>query len=81
MWDTLVRPAADRAEAFRASGRWRNDTVLDDLRRSVATHPDKPAIISYAGGSLARIISYRELSAHVDRFAAALMELGRTGGC
>lgn len=76
MWDTLVRPAADRAESFRAAGRWRSDTVLDDLRRSVAAHPDKPAVISYAGGSLARIISYRELAAHVDRFAAALLELG-----
>ena len=39
-------------------------------------HPDKPAIISYAGGSLARTISYREFGALVDRFAAALLELG-----
>jgi cyclohexanecarboxylate-CoA ligase len=76
MWDTLVRPAADRAESFRAAGRWRNETVLDDLRRSVAAHPDKPAIISYSQGSLARVISYREFSALVDRFAAALLELG-----
>ena len=76
MWDTLVRPSADRAESFRASGRWRSETVLDDLQRSVTAHPDKPAIISYAGGSLARVISYRELSALVDRFAAALVELG-----
>jgi cyclohexanecarboxylate-CoA ligase len=76
MWDTLVRPSADRAESFRAGGRWRSETVLDDLGRWVTAHPDKPAIISYAGGSLARIISYRELAAHVDRFAAALLELG-----
>jgi cyclohexanecarboxylate-CoA ligase len=76
MWDTLVRPAADRAESFRAAGRWRSETVLDDLRRSVAAHPDKPAIISYAAGSLARVVSYRELAAQVDRFAAALLELG-----
>ncbi|MDQ1740025.1 MAG: cyclohexanecarboxylate-CoA ligase [Pseudonocardiales bacterium] len=76
MWDTLVRPPGDRAESFRASGRWRSETVLDDLRRSVAAHPDKPAIISYSAGSLARIISYQELSALVDRFAAALLELG-----
>ena len=76
MWDTLVRPAADRAESFRAAGRWRSDTVLDDLRRSAAAHPDKPAIISYAAGSLARIVSYRDFAALVDRFAAALLELG-----
>jgi cyclohexanecarboxylate-CoA ligase len=76
MWDTLVRPSAERAESFRAQGRWRTETVLDDLRRWVTAHPDKAAIISYSGGSLDRIISYRELSALVDRFAAALLELG-----
>lgn len=76
MWNTLVRPSDERAESYRASGRWRSETVLDDLRRSVTAHPDKPAIISYAAGSLARVLSYRELSELVDRFAAALLELG-----
>ena len=76
MWDTLVRPSADRAEAFRAGGHWRTETVLDDLRRAVAAEPDKAAIIGYCGDSLDRIISYRELGVLVDRFAAALVELG-----
>jgi cyclohexanecarboxylate-CoA ligase len=76
MWDTLVRPSADRAAVFRASGRWRSETILDDVRRAEQTCPDKPAIVSYAAGSLVRVISYRELAALVDRFAAALLELG-----
>lgn len=75
MWNTLVRPSDERAESYRVSGRWRSETVLDDLRRSVAAHPDKPAIISYAAGGLARVLSYRELGTLVDRFAAALLEL------
>ena len=76
MWDSLVRPSAELAETFRATGRWRNETILDDLARAVRTTPDKPAVISYVNGSLRRTISYRELNALVDRFAAALLELG-----
>ena len=76
MWDSLVRPSADRARHFRANGWWRSETFLDDLRRAVTADPDKPAIISYARGTLARTISYRELDALVDRFAGALLELG-----
>ncbi|HEX8095498.1 AMP-binding protein [Jatrophihabitans sp.] len=76
MWDTLVRPPADRAESFRAEGRWRSETVLHDLRRAAQNDPDKVAIINYAGGSLARTLTYREFAALVDRFAAALLELG-----
>ena len=76
MWDTLSRPSAERAEAFRVGGWWRDETILDDLHRGVATDPDKPAIISYVDDSLDRIISYRELAQLVDRIAAGLMELG-----
>src|SRR3954463_121819 len=76
MWETLVRPSAERAEAFRTSGRWRNETVLDDLRRAVRATPDKAAIISYVDGKPARTVSYREFGDLVDRFAAALLELG-----
>ena len=76
MWDSVVRPSAELAETFRATGRWRNETILDDLARAVRNTPDKPAVISYVDGSLRRTISYRELSALVDRFAAALLELG-----
>ncbi len=76
MWDSLVRPSAELAETFRSTGRWRNETILDDLARAVRNTPDKPAVISYVDGSLRRTISYRELSTLVDRFAAALLELG-----
>ena len=76
MWDTLVRPSAQAAETFRTSGLWRSETILDDLWRGVRADPDKTAIISYANGSLARTVSYRELAELVDRFAAALLELG-----
>ena len=76
MWDSLVRPSEELAASFRAIGRWRTETILDDLSRAVRTTPDKPAIISYASGTLRRIVSYAELGALVDRFAAALLELG-----
>jgi cyclohexanecarboxylate-CoA ligase len=76
MWDTLVRPSAEVADSYRASGRWRTETVLHDLQRAAQADPDKPAVISYVSGSLARTINYREFAALVDRFAAALLELG-----
>ncbi len=76
MWETLVRPSAERAASFRASGQWRGETVLHDLHRTARAEPDKPAIVSYAAGSLARTVSYSEYRVLVDRFAAALLELG-----
>ena len=76
MWDSLVRPSAAVAEGYRAAGRWRGETVLDDLYRAAAATPDKSAIISYVGGELARTVDYREYRELVDRFAAALLELG-----
>ena len=76
MWDSLVRPSADLAASYRATGRWRSETILNDLSRAVRATPDKPAIISYVDGTLRRTVSYSELDALVDRFAAALIELG-----
>lgn len=76
MWETLVRPSTERAASFRAGGQWRAETVLHDLHRAAEAEPDKPAIVSYAAGSLARTISYGEYRMLVDRFAAALLELG-----
>ncbi len=76
MWETLVRPSTEQAASFRAGGHWRAETVLHDLRRTAETEPDKTAIVSYAAGSLARTISYSEYRVLVDRFAAALLELG-----
>jgi cyclohexanecarboxylate-CoA ligase len=76
MWETLVRPAPEQAASFRASGQWRSETVLHDLQRAAQANPDKPAIVSYAAGRPARTVSYREYLLLVDRFAAALLELG-----
>ncbi|HEU5270469.1 MAG TPA: AMP-binding protein [Jatrophihabitans sp.] len=64
------------AARYRELGRWRSETILDDLARAVRTTPDKPAIVSYLNGKLGRTVSYAELDALVDRFAAGLLELG-----
>lgn len=80
MWETLVRPSMERAASFRASGHWRSDTVLHDVHRAAQADPDKPAIISYSGGALARTVSYAEYRVLIDRFAAALLELGLRRG-
>lgn len=69
MWDTLLGPSADRADAFRAGGHWRSQTILDDLSRAAQADPERQAIISYTDSSLDRIISYRELRVLVDRGA------------
>ncbi|MEU3166894.1 AMP-binding protein [Streptosporangium sp. NPDC006930] len=62
-------------EDFRRSGQWRDETVLDDLRRSVANHPDKPALVCYRDGA-AETVTYAELARRVDRLAASLVRLG-----
>lgn len=65
------------ALAYRARGWWRDETVLDDLRRAVARHPDKPATVCYhADGRPPERLTFAELAAHVERFAAALAALG-----
>ncbi|MFB9237964.1 AMP-binding protein [Plantactinospora siamensis] len=76
MWDTLVRPSAETAAYFRENGWWRDGSFLDDLDRAVRENPDQTAIISYGTHRPKRTISYRQLDETVDRFAAALVELG-----
>lgn len=63
--------------AYRQRGWWRDETVVDDLRRAIKNHPDKTAIIAarYFARELTRI-SYAELGSYMDRFAGALRELG-----
>ncbi|GAA3412543.1 AMP-binding protein [Streptosporangium vulgare] len=60
---------------FRSAGWWRDETVLDDLRRSAASHPDKPALVCYRGG-VPETVTYAELAHRVDRLAASLVRLG-----
>jgi cyclohexanecarboxylate-CoA ligase len=70
-------PARLHGARYRARGWWRDTTILDDLYAAAARTPDKPAII--AARSFARdvtTITYAQLRAHVDRFAAGLVELG-----
>jgi cyclohexanecarboxylate-CoA ligase len=76
MWDTLVRPDAETTATFRAEGWWRAETFLDDLARAVDKSPQTAAIIAYENGKHAKSLTYRELSNTVERFAAALLELG-----
>src|SRR5687768_6114366 len=63
--------------AYRQKGWWRDETVLDDLRRAIKSHPDKTAIIAarYFSRDVTKL-SYVELGMYVDRFAGALRELG-----
>lgn len=76
MWDTLRPVGPARAAEFYERGWWRRETFLDDLARSVRERPDQPAVIAYEDGKQARTLSYRDLTQTVDRFAAALTELG-----
>ncbi|MFE5112058.1 AMP-binding protein [Streptomyces sp. NPDC056663] len=57
---------------------WRDETVLDDLRRWRDETPDQTAISARATGHGAgdHHVTYREYAARVERFAAALYALG-----
>lgn len=60
---------------YRAAGWWRDETVLDDLRRAVAATPDKAALVCDRGG-IVETLTYAELARRVDRIAANLRRLG-----
>ena len=62
-------------DRFRAEGWWRDGTILDDLRRAVVRHPDKPALICYQDAAVVAL-TYAELSQRVDRIAGNLVRLG-----
>ena len=72
---SVVRAPSDWTRTYVGQGMWRSDTVLDDLRRWAAQTPDALAISAQREGQTTRI-SYREYAACVDRYAAALRELG-----
>ncbi|MFJ9762992.1 AMP-binding protein [Streptomyces erythrochromogenes] len=79
-----LAPPAGVADRFRAAGWWRGETFLDDLYRTAARAPQRPAIVSErahrpAGGRLVTV-TYAQLAAYVDRFAAALSSLGVVAG-
>ncbi|SFP47172.1 fatty-acyl-CoA synthase [Amycolatopsis arida] len=49
------------------------DTIGDNLDRTVATYPDREALVDWATG---RRWTYRELAAEVDALALGLLDLG-----
>ncbi|WP_051807041.1 AMP-binding protein [Streptomyces sp. NRRL F-2664] len=79
-----VAPPAEVAQRFRAAGWWRAETFLDDLHRTAARAPQRPAIVSERAhrpaGSPPITVTYAQLAAYVDRFAAALSSLGVVPG-
>ncbi|MFP8962550.1 AMP-binding protein [Streptomyces nanhaiensis] len=75
-WETLVRPKPEQAAGYRAAGWWRGETFLDDLDAAARLRGGHPAIIAYEGREHSRTIDYAELRRLVERFAAALAELG-----
>ncbi|MFD8143221.1 AMP-binding protein [Streptomyces sp. NPDC059708] len=75
-----VFPPEEVAARFRDAGWWRPETFLDDLHRTAAAAPDRPAIVSeraHRPAALRRVtLSYAQLAAYVERFGAALASLG-----
>jgi len=76
MWDSLAFPSSDEAARYYQAGWWREQTFCDDLAAAASARASHPAIIAYESGQLARSLTYADLAAMVDRFAAALIELG-----
>ncbi|MFC6983051.1 AMP-binding protein [Streptomyces cirratus] len=79
-----IGPPDEVSDRFRAAGWWRPQTFLDDLYRTAAVAPQRPAIVSeraHRPADRRRVtIGYGRLAAYVDRFAAALHSLGVVPG-
>jgi cyclohexanecarboxylate-CoA ligase len=75
-WRDLGFRGPEQAARCYAAGWWREQGFTGDLAAAARKRPDHPAIFAYEGGQLARALSYAEFDALVNRFAAALTELG-----
>ncbi|MEU9143549.1 AMP-binding protein [Streptomyces sp. NPDC048349] len=79
-----LTPPAGTADRYRAAGWWRPQTFLDDLYRTAAAAPERPAIVAERAhrpaGRRRVVVTYAQLSLYVDRFAAALSSLGVAPG-
>jgi cyclohexanecarboxylate-CoA ligase len=71
----MIRPPDMAARNFRASGVWRDGVSIHDLRRWRES-PDSVAIKAYRADGGVTWITYAEFAGRVERFAAALYELG-----
>ncbi|MGW2222535.1 AMP-binding protein, partial [Nonomuraea sp. NPDC001684] len=68
---------SDTSQEYRRNGWWRDETFLDDLRRNMATSPDKAALISRrVADGVTDVVTYAELGAMTDRIAHGLVRLG-----
>jgi cyclohexanecarboxylate-CoA ligase len=76
MLRTLMPVESSRRSDYYERGWWRSETFIDDLWRAARDRPDAVAVIAYENGAHASTLTYRRLSETVERFAAALLELG-----
>ena len=69
---------SDQSKEYRTQGWWRDRTYLDDFDDTVAALADKVAIVTHRVDppQPTTVVSYRQLSRYVDRFAGALLDLG-----
>lgn len=75
--DDRVSGEAVNGSLYRQHGWWRDETVIDDLRRAISHHPHRTAIVAARRFSRELVrLSYVQLGEYVDRFAGALLELG-----
>jgi cyclohexanecarboxylate-CoA ligase len=62
-----------RADEYRDKGWWRDRTLLDDFLAHAAAHPDRIAVVGHRADAPPVRLTYGELAATVDRWAAALV--------
>ncbi|MFE6778218.1 (2,3-dihydroxybenzoyl)adenylate synthase [Streptomyces sp. NPDC057702] len=70
---------SEYAERYRAAGWWRGETFGQMLRERAERHPDRIAVVDPApapGAPEGRRLTYGELDARADRFAAGLLARG-----
>jgi cyclohexanecarboxylate-CoA ligase len=72
-FETILTP--ELIEAYSQQGYWSDRTITDYLDDAAARTPDKVAYVDSR-----RQVTYAQLRAEVDRFAAGLLELGITSG-
>jgi cyclohexanecarboxylate-CoA ligase len=75
-----VRPSEETIRWYQASGEWRSDTVVEDVFRWAVQTPEAVAVIASGERDGLVALTYRDLAAWVEQFAAALAALGIGAG-